>query len=35
MDVIGQHLDELDAYLFTFGHDCLEQWEILSAKIAP
>ena len=30
MDVIGQHLDELDAHWLTFGNDYLEQWEILS-----
>ena len=35
MDVIGKHLDELEAHWLTFGNDCLEQWEIRSAKIAP
>ena len=33
MDVIGQHLDGLDAHWLTFGNDCLEQWEILSARM--
>ena len=35
VDVIGQHLDELDAHWLTFGNECLEQREILSAKIVP
>jgi len=35
MDVIGKHLDELDAHWLTFGNDCLEQWEIRSAKKEP
>ena len=33
MDVIGQHLDGLDAHWLTFGNDYLEQWEILSARM--
>ena len=33
MDVIGQHLDGLDAHWLTFGNDCFEQWEILSARM--
>ena len=33
MGVIGQHLDGLDAHWLTFGNDCLEQWEILSARM--
>ena len=35
VDVFGQHLDELDAHWLTLGNEYLEQWEILSAKIAP
>ena len=31
-EVIGKHLDELDAHWLTFGNDCLKQWEIRSAK---
>ena len=32
MDMIGQHLDVLDADWITFGNVNLEQWLLLSAK---